>query len=176
MKTSLTLLVSLLLSITVFSQELETKVSVDFEIRNIGINVDGHFDTASITTNFTSQEISDWVLSGNVLVNTIDTGNKKRDTHLNSDDYFDSSTYPEITIEATNFKKTAENKYDVTLNVTIKKITKSIAVPMEIINNANRLNLNTYFEINRLDYEVGESSFVMSNTVKININYTLKKK
>ena len=50
-----------------------------------------------------------------------------------------------------------------------------MTVPMEIINSNNSLNLKAYFEINRLDFEVGESSFVMSNTVKINISYTLKK-
>ena len=115
------------------------------------------------------------MLFGNVAVNTIDTDNQKRDTHLNSEDYFDSKTYPEIKIEATNFKKTSKHKYDVTVNLTIKKTTQSIEVPMEIINNKDGINLKAYFEINRLNFKVGESSFVMSNTVKINIRYTLKK-
>ncbi|MFT5846961.1 MAG: polyisoprenoid-binding protein YceI [Psychroserpens sp.] len=175
MKIILVLIASLLITVTGFAQEAKTTVAVDFKIRNLGMNVDGHFDKTSITTNFTYQDITQWVLSGHVVVNTIDTDNEKRDTHLNSDDYFDSTVYPEITIEATNFKKTAENKYDVTLNLTIKKTTKFMTVPMEIINSNNSLNLKAYFEINRLDFEVGESSFVMSNTVKINISYTLKK-
>ena len=175
MKTILILFSSLLLSFTAFSQKMDTRASVDFKIRNLGINVDGHFDTSTITTNFKSQDVSMWVLSGNVAVNSIDTDNKKRDTHLNSEDYFDSTTYPEITIEATKFKKTSKNNYDVTVSLTIKKTTKSIVIPMEIINDERSLSLKTYFEIDRLDYRVGESSFVMSNTVKINISYTLNK-
>lgn len=175
MKIILALLTSFLLSLTVFSQEADAKASVDFKIRNIGINVDGHFNSTSITTDFTSQDISQWVLYGNVAVNSIDTDNQKRDIHLNSEDYFDSKTYPEITIEATNFKKTSTNKYDVTVNLTIKKTTKSITLQMEIINDDDNLSLTSYFEINRLHFEVGESSFVMSNTVKVNISYTLKK-
>jgi polyisoprenoid-binding protein YceI len=175
MKIILVLITSLLITVTGFAQEAKTTVAVDFKIRNLGMNVDGHFDKTSITTNFTYQDITQWVLSGHVVVNTINTDNEKRDTHLNSDDYFDSTSYPEIRIKATKFKKIAENNYDVTLNLTIKKTTKSMTVPMEIINSNNSLNLKAYFEINRLDFEVGESSFVMSNTVKINISYTLKK-
>lgn len=175
MKIILILITSLVFAVTGFAQETQTNVAVDFKIRNLGMNVDGHFDKTSITTNFTSQDISQWVLFGNVAVKTIDTANEKRDTHLNSDDYFDSKTYPEIKIEATNFKKTSKHKYDVIVNLTIKKTTRSIEVPMDIINNKDGINLKAYFEINRLNFEVGESSFVMSNTVKINIRYTLKK-
>ena len=175
MKIILILITSLVFTVTGFAQEVDTTVAVDFKIRNLGMNVDGHFDTTSITSNFTSKDITQWVLFGNVVVNTIDTDNKKRDTHLKSDDYFDSTAYPEIKIEATNFKKTGEKKYDVTVNLTIKKTTRSIEVPMEIISNKDGINLKAYFEINRLNFEVGESSFVLSNTVKINIGYTLKK-
>ncbi|WP_028871986.1 YceI family protein [Psychroserpens burtonensis] len=175
MKIILILITSLVFTVTGFALETKANIAVDFKIRNLRMNVDGHFEKTSIATNFTSQDISQWVLYGNVAVNSIDTDNKKRDTHLNSDDYFDSTTYPETRIKATNFKKTSKNKYDVTVNLTIKKTTKSSTVPMEIINSKEGTNLKAYFEINRLDFEVGDSSFVLSDTVKINISNTLKK-
>ena len=153
-----------------------TQVSVDFKIRNLGINVDGFFKTATITTNFETQDVPQWTLSGSVKVNTITTGNKKRDKHLLEDDYFDANTFPEINIEATNFKKTsAEANYKVTVRLTIKKTTKTFEIPMLIVNDKRSTILKTYFEIDRRDYGVGGSSFFLSDTVKINVNYTLKK-
>lgn len=157
-----------------FSQDLSAQSSVEFKIRNLGFNVEGYFSEVEIESNFLREDVSQWRLSGNVKVNSINTDNKKRDEHLLTDDYFDAKTYPKITLEATNFKKTASNKYDVKFNLTIKNTTKSIIIPM-IIYNEDALKLNCYFEINRLDFGVGESSFVMSNTVKINISFTEKK-
>lgn len=175
MKIVVVLITSMMLSLIGFAQDANTKVSVDFKIRNLGMNVDGQFDKTFIKTNFTSQDLKQWILYGNVGVKSINTDNEKRDLHLKSGDYFDSATYPEIIIEATDFKNTSKNKYDVTVNLTIKRTTKSVTIPMEIINSKDRINLKAYFEINRLDFEVGDSSFVMSNTVKINISYILNK-
>nr|WP_321233870.1 YceI family protein [uncultured Psychroserpens sp.] len=174
-KTALVLFTGLMLSFIGNAQDLKTQISVDFKIKNLGINVDGFFKSATITTNFNAKDISQWTLSGSVKVNSISTGNKKRDAHLLEVDYFDANTYPEIVIEANNFKKVSENNYDVTLNLTIKKTTKTITIPMQIIDNDSSLTLKTYFEINRRDYGVGGSSFVLSSIAKINVNHTLKK-
>ena len=174
-KIALVLFTGIMLSFTGIAQELKTQVSVEFKIRNLGINVDGYFGNATVTTNFNSEDVLQWELSGNVKTSSITTGNKKRDAHLLEDDYFDANTYPEIVIEATNFKKVSKNMYDVTIKLTIKKTTKTITIPIEIIDGDDSLILKAYFEINRRDYGVGGSSLVLSNTAKINVNYTLKK-
>ena len=174
MKSTIGLIVSLLLVHSGFAQQAEARLSVDFKIRNLGIHVSGHFDTTSITTNFDHEDISQWVLYGHVAVPSISTGNSKRDTHLNSEDYFDSKNYPEINLVATNFEELTKNKYTVTFDLTIKKTTKSIRVPIDIIGSNEGMTLRSYFEINRLDFEVGESSFALSNTVKITVKYSLK--
>ncbi len=174
MKSTIAVIVSLLLVYLGCAQQAESKVSVDFKIRNFGINVSGHFDTTSITTNFDYEDISKWVLYGHVAVTSVNTSNSRRDTHLNSEDYFDSENYPEINLVATNFEELTKNKYTVTFNLTIKKTTKSIQVPIEIIDSKEGMTLQSYFEINRLDFEVGESSLVLSNTVRITVKYSLK--
>ncbi|MFK7783084.1 YceI family protein [Psychroserpens sp.] len=167
---------SFLLTPVVYAQDLNSQISVDFKIRNLGLNVNGFFEKATITSNFNDEDIAQWSLSGSVDVNSITTGNKKRDKHLLKDDYFDVETYPEIVIEATNFKKTSSKaNYEVTVNLTIKKTTKTIKIPMLIANDKRSLTLKTYFEINRRNFGVGGSSFILSDTVKININYTLIK-
>lgn len=174
-KIALVLLTGLMLSFTIGAQDLNTQISVDFKIRNLGINVDGTFNNATITTNFNSEDISQWALSGSVKTKSINTGNGKRDKHLREADYFDVNTYPEIVLEAISFKKTSDTNYDVKVNLTIKETTKTVTIPMQIEDTDDRLILKAYFEINRRDYGVGGSSFVLSNTAKITVNYSLKK-
>ena len=174
MKSTIFVIVSVFLVHSGFAQYAESRCSVDFKIRNFGIPVFGNFDTTSITANFDHEDIAQWVLYGHVAVTSIRTGNSKRDTHLQSEDYFDSKHYPKINLLATNFEVLAKNKYTVTFDLTIKKMTKSIQVPIEIIDSKEGMTLQSYFEINRLDFEVGESRLALSNTVKITIKYSLK--
>jgi polyisoprenoid-binding protein YceI len=174
-KIALVLFISLLFSFAIHAQETKTETSVDFKIKNFGINVDGFFGDVRITSDFSSNNPSEWRLEGILKVNSIDTDNKKRDKHLLEEDYFDTNTYPEIKLQATDFKKVSENKYDVVVSLTIKATTKTMTIPMEINNSNPEVTLQTNFEINRRDYKVGGSSFSMSNTAKIIVNYTLIK-
>ena len=61
--------------------------SIDFVIKNLGINVDGHFNTFTITTTFDSENSLKSV-SGEIEVKSIKTGIKSRDEHLLEEDYF----------------------------------------------------------------------------------------
>ncbi|WP_299333037.1 YceI family protein [uncultured Psychroserpens sp.] len=172
-KITLVLLAGMTLSFSSFAQNSKTIASVDFKIRNLGINVDGRFKQSTITTNFTSPDHTQWSLSGSVETKSIDTDNNKRDKHLKEEDYFDVDAFPKITLKATNFKKVSAQKYDVTAKLTIKETTKTITIPMEIIGDANSFKLRSNFEINRRDYGVGGSSLILSNTVKISVYYVL---
>lgn len=172
-KITLVLFTSMMLSFMSFAQDVKTQATVDFKIGNLGINVDGNFDKSSITTNFTNQDSSKWILFGSVETNSINTDNKKRDKHIKEEDYFDVINYPQITIEATSFKKVSDTKYDVTVSLTIKKTTQTIMIPVEIIGDSNSFKLRSNFEINRRDFGVGGGSLILSNTVKISVNYTL---
>lgn len=174
-KIALIFFTSVLLLNTSFSQDIKPNISVDFKIKNFGLNVAGFFGDVNISNNFSSKNLSDWTLEGIIKVNAIKTGIEKRDKHLLEEDYFNVNTYPEIKLVATNFKKISENKYEVTTQLTIKATTKTIVIPIEIDTTKNQLKLNTYFEINRRDYGIGGSSFSMSNTAKITVNYTLIK-
>lgn len=171
--------VSLLLFAMVFSsaisiaQNQNTEISVDFKIRNIGINVDGRFNTATITTNFKNKDYQDWVLEGSIPVNTIDTDNKARDKHLLEADYFDAIKYPLITVKSKSFTKVSPQNYEVLVDLKIKDVVKSMVIPVEIIGDTNSFKLRSDFEINRRDFNVGGGSLILSSTVKISVKYNL---
>ncbi len=150
----------------------QKSVSVDFKIRNMGFNVGGTFNDIVVKVNFDSNDLANSYINGTIKVSSIDTENKKRDKHLRTADYFEVETYSTIQLSSTNIEKTSSNKYQLTANLTIKDKTKTINIPLEVTETKTSLVIKSSFEIDRLDYGVGESSWVMSDTVKIEVNFS----
>lgn len=142
--------------------------SIDFVIKNVGISVDGHFNTFSISSKFdTANKLID--ISGNVTVKSIITGIESRDEHLLEEEYFNAKTYPLISLQTITLKQTSSNRYTATVDVTIKDKTKRITIPLTVEYSESSRKVTSEFEINRRDFGVGGRSFVMSNTVKISV-------
>lgn len=59
---------------------------------------------------------------------SVSTNNEERDQHLKSDDFFNVDEYPKLTFESTAVKKTGENTYALTGNLTIRDVTKEVTL------------------------------------------------
>src|SRR4051794_17261306 len=66
-----------------------------------------------------------------IQVASVDTGNAQRDEHLRTNDFFDAATFPEITFVSTKAEQTGDDNYRLTGDLTIKGITKEVAVDFE---------------------------------------------
>jgi polyisoprenoid-binding protein YceI len=62
-----------------------------------------------------------------VKVDSVDTGNTKRDTHLKSPDFFNAVQFPVIAFTSQTVKKTASG-YDVIGELTLHGVTKPVSV------------------------------------------------
>ena len=157
------------------SIENSTTINVDFKIKNLGMYVKGTFDTIKINSHFDKGNLDKSYINATINTNSLTTHNTKRDKHLFKDDFFDVTNYPEIKLLSTSINKISENKYKLIADLTIKKTTKNIEILLEIKEDKNATTITANFSLNRRDYEVGGSSWVLSNTVKIQVVYTLKK-
>ena len=66
----------------------------------------------------------------------ITTGNEKRDTHLRSADFFDAEKYPEITFVSRSFEKGEGDSYKITGDLTMRGVTKPVAIDARYIGEA----------------------------------------
>jgi polyisoprenoid-binding protein YceI len=66
-----------------------------------------------------------------VKTENIDTDNEKRDAHLKGPDFFNAKQFPVITFKSTGVKSAGENKYEVTGDLNLHGVTKSITFPIE---------------------------------------------
>jgi polyisoprenoid-binding protein YceI len=164
--------VILLLLVSITSAQVKTtvgKFAITFQIKNLGINTDGSIGGLQANIQFDPIHLNTSSIEASTDVNTINTDNDTRDSHLKSDEYFDAAHYPKIIIKSVSFKHKSGNNYTGIFNLTIKDKTKSIEMPFSYTETGNTAVLKGSFKINRLDFGVGDKSFVMSNDVFVNI-------
>ncbi len=67
---------------------------------------------------------------------SIDTGVSDRDDHLKSPDFLDVGRFPELVFVSTGVEQVDEETYEVTGDLTIKDVTRSVTVPFELTGSA----------------------------------------
>jgi polyisoprenoid-binding protein YceI len=91
---------------------------------------------------------------------SIDTRNQQRDGHLRTNDFLDIEKYPEITFTSTGIRQTGDETFEVTGDLTIKDVTKSVTIPFEFGGAATdpfgnfRVGFEGSLSIDRKDYNV----------------------
>ncbi|TFE02059.1 YceI family protein [Jeotgalibacillus salarius] len=106
--------------------------SVDFSVKHMMISkVKGSFHEFSADVAADPQDLTGADISFSIKVNSIDTRSQDRDNHLRSADFFEVETYPEITFRSTDIKKTGEDEYEMTGDVTIKDVTRQETFKVE---------------------------------------------
>lgn len=116
--------------------EVLTKWSIDpthseitFKVKHLVIStVTGTFNSFDGTLEAENNNFEDAQISFEADINSIDTNNSDRDTHLKSDDFFNAAEYPKMTFESTSFTNTGDDEYKLTGNLTIRGITKEITL------------------------------------------------
>ncbi|XWW45110.1 YceI family protein [Fibrella sp. USSR17] len=64
-------------------------------------------------------------------VNSIDTNQEMRDTHLKSAEFFEAETYPKIAFKSTSFRKIDDDEYALVGELTMKGVTKPVTLKAE---------------------------------------------
>jgi polyisoprenoid-binding protein YceI len=158
------------LAFTVPTWKIKTETStVTFKIKNAGSWVSGSIGGLTGTIHFSPDDLANSSITGSVDVNTINTENSGRDKHLKNADFFDAPTYPHMTIKSKSIKKSG-NDYVMEASLTVKSTTKTISLPFTYTAaDATKGLFKAEFEIDRVEYGVGESGVIMGNTVKISL-------
>ena len=66
-----------------------------------------------------------------VQMRSVETGQPQRDEHLRTSDFFEVETYPTMTFRSTGAERTGEDNYRLTGDLTIKGVTRPVALDIE---------------------------------------------
>lgn len=146
--------------------------SIMWSIDNAGFDVDGILNVLDARIEFDPQHLSQSIIYVTADVTSIQSGIGIRDKHLKRSDYFDAAKYPVIELESKNFRKKNGNLFIGQFDLTIKSVTKEITIPFTLDMDNKKMKYKANFEINRLDFGVGEESLTLSEKVNISVAAT----
>lgn len=104
-----------------------------FKIKHLNVsNFYGRFNKTTGTVQYNEQDPSQLALSVVVDIASLDTNNSDRDEHLSGKDYFNLSKFAKATFESTKATKTGEHTFEVTGEMTILGVSKTISASVEM--------------------------------------------
>lgn len=137
---------------------------VSFQVTHLFSKVRGVFKDMSGTIQYDESDPSAIKVDTQVKVASVDTGNQKRDAHLQTPDFFDGEKNPTITFKSTSVKKVSKGRYKITGDLTIRGVTKPTTFDAEFLGSSDvsvggqswgaKAGFSATAEINRKDFGV----------------------
>lgn len=156
--------------------------NVSFTVQHMVISeVTGGFKDFTINLSSTKDDFSDAAINASLAVNSIDTKNDRRDSHLKTDDFFNAEKFPTIRFQSASFEKTGDRHYTIKGKLTIRDTTKDVSVDAVlngtiISNKSERVGWKATLAINRFDYglkwnrAIESGGLIAGATVTITLN------
>jgi polyisoprenoid-binding protein YceI len=115
-----------------------------------------------------------------IQVASIDTRSSQRDDHLRTNDFFDAPSFPQITFKSTAVEQVDDSHFNVTGDLTIKDVTKSVTVEWEFTGlvvdpwGNQRIGFEGSTTLNRTDYGVNFNAALEAGGVLVSEKVTLE--
>jgi polyisoprenoid-binding protein YceI len=119
-------------------------------------------------------------VSLSLQVASIDTRNEQRDGHIRTNDFLDVENYPQITFRSTSIEHDGGNDFQVTGDLTVKDVTKSITIPLEFQGAAkdpfgnDRIGFEGSVVVNRKDWGITWNAALETGGVLVSEKVTLE--
>ena len=150
-----------------------THSEIGFKVKHMMFtNVSGKFKNYEATITTQDDNFENATIEFSADINSINSNNDDRDNHLKSADFFDAEKYPKLTFKATSFTKKGD-EYELTGDLTIKEITKSVKFSAEFSGlmqdpwGNTKAGLNVYGKINRKDWGLNWNSALKTGGVLV---------
>ena len=103
--------------------------TVEFSIRNLWFKVRGRFRDLEGQIVLDENDVSRSSITATIKVDSVDTGNKRRDAHLLAQDFFDVEKFPDIKFKSTSIRRGRDrDALDLAGELTIRDKTVPIAL------------------------------------------------
>ncbi|RST04035.1 polyisoprenoid-binding protein [Streptomyces sp. WAC07149] len=111
--------------------------SIGFTVRHAMVtNVRGSFAQHEGTLHLDGSDPSRSTASIDVQIASVSTGIADRDAHLLGSDFFDAELFPLMTFRSTSAEQLGGDKYRITGDLTIKDVTRPLAIDLEFAGTA----------------------------------------
>ena len=151
--------------------------TVEFVVRNFLYNVKGRFSVLEGSLVLDEDDIRHSSVTAIIKANSIDTGNKRRDVHLKSADFFDSEQFPDIEFKSTKVERGSDrDSLDVDGTLTVKGKAVPIALAVNEMDRSRSPNGEEFVyysataELDRMAFGISYGRGLIGRRVKVTIN------
>ncbi len=152
---------------------------ISFTVKHFFTPVTGSFTDFAIDLRYDAEAPAASTVSFVAQVASISTGNEDRNAHLQSGDFFEAETFPEITFQSTSVREASPGQLVATGDLTIKGVTRSVDLAIavlgvqevpeemrEMLGGVVRVaSFSADTQINRRDFGVGVGSWAATLVV-----------
>ncbi|MBP9850873.1 MAG: YceI family protein [Candidatus Peribacteraceae bacterium] len=160
---------------TAFSGELrqidKSKSVISFVGKSDVINHEGKFNEYSATVTLdeeTPADLEKATIAAEIDITSVVIDAAGLQDHLLKDDFFATETYPTATFASTSIVSKGGNMYDISGDLTIKGVTKSITFTAEITDDY----LTAQYDLPRAEFGIGNDTYgqkLLEPTVPVDI-------
>ena len=165
-----------------------THSEIGFKVKHMMFtNVSGNFEKYEATITTEEDTFENAAIEFSADINSINTRNTDRDTHLKSADFFDVENHPKLTFKASSFAKADDENYELAGDLEIHGVKKFVKFPAEFSGlmtdpwGNTKAGLTISGKINRKDWGLNWNSaletggVLVSEEVRLNIELQLIK-
>lgn len=152
----------------------EVHTHISFAVKHMMVTtVRGQFKKYRGTVNLNPTDFTRSSIEGEIDVASIDTGNSQRDDHLRTGDFFDAPNHPTIKFKSTRIEAKADQEYVVHGDITIRGVTKPIALEVEFLGTSKNpwgktvAGLSAHASVNRKDFGVNYNALLEAGGVAV---------
>ncbi|REA61348.1 YceI family protein [Dyadobacter luteus] len=143
--------------------------STNFSVKFVLGTCDGTFDAPKGTAVFDENNPGKSSFNLTIDASSFQTGNKTRDKDMKSEKYFHVAKFPEIRFKSSKIEKSGNN-YRASGTLIIRDVSKNVTLPFDAKKNKDGgYTLSSQFEVNRLDYQIGEKDWKLKDIVTVQI-------
>lgn len=157
---------------------------VDFSISHLSIsNVHGRFGKVAATIVYDQADVTKSTVTATIGVDTVDTGEDRRNSHLKTADFFDVANLPTATFTSTGVTKSG-NGLSVAGNLTLHGVTKPVVLavegptgPVQGMDHKQHAGFSASTTISRSAFGIGPKfpAAAVGDSVKISIDLDVAK-
>jgi polyisoprenoid-binding protein YceI len=134
---------------------------IGFAVRHLEINwVEGRFKEFAGTIHYDDKDVTKSSVEFTAKVASVDTEVEARDKHLRTADFFEAEKYPEMTFKSTHVERKGKDAFVLHGDLTLKGVTKPVALPFTVAGAVKdpwgntRFGVNAQTKINRRDFGI----------------------
>lgn len=153
---------------------LPAQSSMAFEIKQMGVPVQGHFKKFDAQINFDAAKLAASKVNFTVDIASTTLGAPEMDSELPKPTWFNTAKFPQAQFTSSAFKALGGGKYEVAGKLAIKGQSRDVTVPLNMTQAGAITTASGVLPIKRLAFKIGEGDWADTSMVADDVQVRFK--